>query len=105
MSNIIRSWNGRTIRQREDGYLCLTDMAQATGKRVQDWTDLKTTNSYLVALGTSVNIVTDQLVCTIKHGLNEQRGTWGHRKVAIRFAQWCSDEFANFHGVLQLDLF
>ena len=27
-------------------------------------------------------------------GNNEQRGTWGHPKVAIRFAQWCSDNFA-----------
>lgn len=34
MSNIIRQWNGRTIRQREQGYLSATDMCQACDKKV-----------------------------------------------------------------------
>jgi hypothetical protein len=35
------------------------------------------------------------LVETWKGGNNLSKGgTWGHPKVAIRFAQWCSDDFA-----------
>lgn len=34
MNNFIKSWNGRTIRIRNDRYVSLTDMAQATGEPV-----------------------------------------------------------------------
>lgn len=33
---IIREWNGKVIRQREDGYLSATDMCQACGKKMND---------------------------------------------------------------------
>lgn len=69
-------------------------MAQATNKKVNDWTRLESAKSYLVALSTSTGIPVDRLVNTKLDGANEDRGTWAHRKVAIRFAQWCSDEFA-----------
>lgn len=92
---LARTWNGRTIRQRADGYLSLTDMAQACGKRYPDWSRLESTKSYLVTLSRSVQIPTDHLIeVNESSGSNESRGTWGHRRVAIRFAQWCSDEFA-----------
>jgi hypothetical protein len=48
----------------------------------------------LEVLSGSVQIPTDQLIQVNEStGSNESRGTWGHPKVAIRFAQWCSDEF------------
>ncbi|WP_414575174.1 KilA-N domain-containing protein [Anabaena sp. CCY 9402-a] len=93
-SSIIRGWNGRVVRQREDGYMSLTDMAQACGKRLNNWSQLESTKSYLVALSTCTGIPADVLINTIVYGDNSNRGTWGHRKVALRFAQWCSDEFA-----------
>lgn len=37
--------------------------------------------------------ITD-LVQVIQGGDPQNQGTWGHPKVAIRFAQWCSEEFA-----------
>jgi hypothetical protein len=37
MNNIIKSWNGRTIRIRSDRYVSLTDMARATGEGVNDF--------------------------------------------------------------------
>jgi hypothetical protein len=70
-------------------------MAQACGKRFPDWNRLVSTKSYLDVLSKSVQIPVDQLIDVNEStGTNEDRGTWGHPKVAIRFAQWCSDDFA-----------
>lgn len=94
MTNLIKSWNDRTIRIRGDRYVSLTDMAQASGKQFGHWNNLKSTKSYLDTLSRSIHIAIDDLVQVKTNGLNEDRGTWGHPKVAIRFAQWCNDEFA-----------
>lgn len=93
-NNIIKSWNDRAIRIRVDRYVSLTDMAQAGGKLFADWNRQSRTKSYLEALSGSMGIPIDILVEVNSSGLNEDRGTWGHPKVALRFAQWCSDEFA-----------
>ena len=95
MHNLIKSWNDRVIRIRRDRYVSLTDMAQAVGKLFADWSRLKSTKSYLATLSRSMGVPIDSLVqVNESEGSNEDRGTWGHPKVAIRFAQWCSDEFA-----------
>jgi hypothetical protein len=94
--NIIKSWNGKLIRFREsDQYGCLTDMANATGKRVSHWLENKTTKEYLSVLSRSTGIPTHILLeVNDSTGTNEERGTWAHRRLCIRFAQWCSQEFA-----------
>lgn len=90
-----RIWNGRNIRQREDGYICLTDMAIANGKLIADWYRLKSTEEYLQELEGSMGIPIDQFVqINESAGANESRGTWGHRRVAVRVAQWCNVRFA-----------
>ena len=94
MSNFIKSWNDRNIRIRSDRYVSLTDMAQATGKQFGHWNNLKSTKSYLKALESVIQIAITDLVQVIQGGDPQNQGTWGHPKVAIRFAQWCSDEFA-----------
>jgi hypothetical protein len=94
MNNIIRNWNNRTIRIRDDRYVSLTDMAQATGKLFADWNRLSSTKSYLATLSSVMMIPTTSLVQVIQGGNPQNQGTWAHPKVAIRFAQWCSDEFA-----------
>lgn len=91
---ILREWDGKRIRIREDRYVCLTDMAKASGKLLGDWLRLESTKSYLQALSRSMGIPIDQLTQKVTTGKNRDRGTWGHPKVALRFAQWCSDEFA-----------
>lgn len=91
---LLRQWNGKTIRQRADGYICLTDMAAAVDKRYFDWSRLSTSESYLEALSRSTGIPVDRLIEVLVEVPNDQKGTWGHRRVAIRFAQWCSDAFA-----------
>lgn len=95
MTNLIKAWNNRQIRIRSDRYVSLTDMAQAAGKLLADWNRAKTSKSYLETLSRSMGIPIDQLIqINESTGDNDSRGTWGHPKVAIRFAQWCSDEFA-----------
>lgn len=92
---ILRDWNGKSIRHREDGFMSLTDMCQAGGKMFGHWHGLKSTQEYLEAL-------------TAKHyrdhdngpiesnigGSPEKTGTWGDRRVALRLAQWISPQFA-----------
>jgi phage antirepressor YoqD-like protein len=101
MTNLIKNWNDRAIRIRSDRYVSLTDTAQATGKNLGHWLENKATHSYLNVMSTKVGIPTmaqnqgfQALVETRKGGDVSNSGTWGHPKVAIRFAQWCSDEFA-----------
>lgn len=109
MESIIRSWNGRTIRQREDGYLSLTDMAQATGKLFGNWYRLQDTQEYLEALaldtGLSIRMaeiesksrysdVNSALIEIKEGGISENQGTWGHRLVALEFARWLSKPLA-----------
>ena len=87
-----REWNNRKIRIRpEDRYVCLTDMAKAVGKEFKHWNSLDGTKSYLAVFSKKVGIPTDKLL-EVTSGRNG--GTWAHPKIAIRFAQWCSDEFA-----------
>ena len=94
MTNIIKNWNGKTIRIRKDRYVSLTDMAQACGKLYGHWGRLESTKSYLETLSSVIQIRITELVQVIQGGSPENQGTWGHPKVAIRFAQWCSNEFA-----------
>jgi len=91
---IAREWNEKTIRQREDGYISATDMCSSVGKYFADWQRLKSTDAYLQALERSVGFPTDQLIQIVNDGSNDERGTWVHRKVAIRLAQWLSPELA-----------
>jgi hypothetical protein len=94
--NIIRSWNGKTIRQREDGYLSATDMCQACDKRWNNWERLDSTKEYLEALYNKhySDVSNGQLIDSRVGGLPETTGTWIYRKVALRLAQWLSPEFA-----------
>ncbi len=101
MSNIIKHWNNKNIRIRSDRYVSLTDMAQATGKNVNDFFRLNKTKSYLQTLSSVTGFPVTaqnqgfQALIEIRQGGDPQnQGTWGHPKVAIRFAQWCNDEFA-----------
>jgi phage antirepressor YoqD-like protein len=91
---IVREYHGGRIRQRPDGYLSLTDMAQATGRMVNHWRSNASTAAFLQALRGSTGIPVDVLVEVNAGGLNEERGTWGHPQAAHHFALWCSPEFA-----------
>jgi hypothetical protein len=101
MDIIPREYQGNKIRQREDNYISATDMCKANGKLFAGWYRLESTKEYLEALSSVMQIPTSaenqgfQALVEIKKGGNpELQGTWVHRKVAIRLAQWLSPMFA-----------
>lgn len=99
MSNLVtKNFNNAvvTFDLSNDVMINLTEMAKANGKRTNDWLSLPSTQSYLTALknfntGKSGSETKQELI--VKNGGNNP-GTWGSRRVAIRLAQWLSDEFA-----------
>jgi hypothetical protein len=93
MNNIIRhSYNGAIISQESDGYVCLTDMAKASGKQVNDYLRLDSTKAYLEGLSMETGIPVSSLIRIVK-GKNKAQGTWAHPEIAIDFAQWCNVSF------------
>jgi KilA-N domain len=89
--SIIKSYKGKNIRiNPSDQYVCLTDMATAGNKLIADWLRLNATSVYLKAFELAMGIPIEKLL----HVGEGSTGTWAHRKIAIRFAQWCSPEFA-----------
>ena len=86
------NYNGSIISQDTEGYVSLTDMAQAVGKRVNDYSRLSSTQEYIEALSVDTGIPVSALVKTFKGG-NEKQGTWAHPEIAIDFAQWCNPQF------------
>ena len=104
----IHDYNNNCIPQREDGYVSLTAMAKATGKKVSHYLQLDSSKTYHTALSSDAGIPASQLIQVVKgqHADGREQGTWAHVEVAIDFAQWCSVEFriwANRHlrGELQ----
>ncbi len=96
MNHLIRTWNGRIIRHRQDGYLSATDMAQACNKLWGNWYRLDSTKEYLEVLKKRrySDLNNGTLVDIVQGGVADLQGTWVYRKVAIRFAQWLNAEFA-----------
>ena len=82
------NYNGSVIQRRDDGFVSLTQMCLANGKRLDNWLRLKGTQSYLETLANSLS----SEVVYSEEGVNG--GTWGHPSVAINLARWLSDEFA-----------
>ena len=90
MSNVaIFNYNNQVITRRNDGFVNLTQMCQANGKRLDHWKALKATNAYIAEL--QVNYPESRVVYS-EEGVNG--GTWGHPSLAINLARWISPEFA-----------
>ena len=89
--------NGLQISQRqEDGYLNLTQMAQANGKLIADYLRLDTTKAFINKLSMDMGIPISKLIQIRRGKPAHLQGTWGHPKVAIHCAIWCDAEFAVF---------
>lgn len=82
-------YNGQLIQRRDNGFVNLTQMCQANGKRLDNWLRLKSTQRYLSKLSHSLR--SEVLESDI--GGNHE-GTWGHRSLAVNLARWLSDDFA-----------
>jgi hypothetical protein len=93
MATIIvkHDWNGHQVRQRSiDGYVNLTDMCKAEGKRVGDFLALPTTEAYILALAIDLDLLPENLV-TKKRGSHV--GTFAHPEIAIECARWVNMAF------------
>lgn len=95
MTNLIaREWNGKTIRQREDGKFNLNDMAKACGKEVSDWYRNSSTKELIDAVATNLQISRNEVIEQVRGGSDiDARGTWAHRLIAIEFAGWANVQF------------
>ena len=96
MSGIqIFDYNGNGVTFRKGDYVMVsaTEMAKPFGKLVGDRLRLKSTNEFLNALSTDMQIPISELIQSVKGGTGEQ-GTWLHEDAAIEFARWLSPAFA-----------
>lgn len=95
---IVHQFNESTIQLRAtDGYINLNQMADATGKRIDNWLRLQETTSLLREFNSQQNIDSSDprdrcfAVITVQ---GRRGGTWAHPDIAIQFAQWCDPKFA-----------
>ena len=75
------------VYRKEDGYVDVTNLCKAGGKKYNHWNSLEKTQDFIKVVSMSVGIPTDLLI------QNEDRRTWVHPQVAINIAQWISPEF------------
>lgn len=80
------AYNGQTITQRQDGYINLTQMCLANGKRIDHWKELKATKSYIAEL--SSHYPESPVLDTVNGGNTESIGTWGHPLLAQELQRW-----------------
>lgn len=83
------NYNGSIIQRRDDGFISLTQMCQANGKRIDHWKELKATKAYIQELQSEYP---ESRV--IESGRGGDGGTWGHPSLAINLARWISPKFA-----------
>jgi hypothetical protein len=89
-SFLSKDFEGKRIRLNPiDRYVCLTDMARNTGKKVNDFLRLENTREFIEALSFVTGIpVTNLLIVGDK-----STRTWAHPHVAIKFAGRLSAKF------------
>jgi hypothetical protein len=96
---------------RKGAYCNLNDIAEATGKRLDNWMRLKSTKDYVAAFkadrsyngkepfkivrGDIRRLKPIQATNSLQNeGTGERlEGTWAHPDLAIEFARWCSPAF------------
>jgi hypothetical protein len=98
---IPRWFNDSQINQRvTDGYINLNQIADAAGKRIQDWLDNKGTQELIGQFEAEQNLHhadqrdVEPALITSRARVDRGGGTWAHPDIAIQFAQWCNPAFA-----------
>ncbi len=93
------SFNDQGIRfENRNGvvWVCLTDMAKASGKKVSHWQQLAATQELINTLQNSdAGIPASPVIEIVKGGNLDSidQGTWATEEVAIDFAAWCNVGF------------
>lgn len=89
-NSIIKLFEGKKIRiDPTNNYPCLTDMARATGKKVNDFLRLDSTNDFIGELSFVAGIPVTNLLFVG----DKSTGSWAHPQLAIKFAGWLSAKF------------
>ncbi len=90
MTNIIKfDFQGQLHSFSADGWFNATEAATRFGKAPAEWLRLPGTISYLAAFKRKYGEIPH-----LKTRRGAGGGTWLHPKLAVRFAQWLSDDFA-----------
>jgi len=82
------------ISRPKDGYINATQLCKAGSKEYSNWFKNSKTEEFLQELEGSLLIRRNVLIQVNVDGLNENRCTWVHPRVAIHIAQWISPKFA-----------
>lgn len=92
MTNLtVFEYQGQKISRRQNGFVNLTQMCQANGKRLDHFMKSNKTQDYIKCLERSLQMGVTEIVQGGDPGL---QGTWGHPSLAINLARWISPEFA-----------
>jgi len=84
---------GYEIEHREeDGYINISNLCKAGGKKFNGWNRLQKTKAFLQVLSESAQIHADSLI-VYNCAYGKERSTWVHPQVAINIAQWISPKF------------
>ena len=81
------------LYRKKDGFVDVTNLCKAGGKKYNDWNRLEKTQAFLRVLSGSAGIPADLLIQSVTGGNCKNQGTWVHPQVAINIAQWISPEF------------
>ena len=76
----------------DDGFINITNLCKAGGKKFNDWNRLDKTKRFLDVLSATTGIPVVKLLKQ-EQGGNGERHTWAHPQVSINIAQWISPEF------------
>lgn len=88
----LNDFQGFTIPQREeDGYFYVTPMAQAVGKRWNDYTRTQQYNEYIQVVASKTGIPANELIQAVTG-----HGSWAHPYIAVDFASWCNAHLKYF---------
>ena len=80
----------------EDGFINITNLCKAGGKKFNDWNRLDKTKKYLQVLSLETGIPVSSLIKVgsgYKNNVSNMKETWAHPQVSINIAQWISPEF------------
>ena len=81
------------VYRKEDGYVDVTNLCKAGGKKFNHWNSLEKTQAFIKVLSNEAGIPVSKLIEVISGGNFKNQGTWAHPQVAINIAQWISPEF------------
>ncbi len=88
---ISKAFSGKHIRINSiDHYVCLTDMAKATGRKVNDFLRLDNTQDFINELSSNTGYPAIELLIATAGNTGK---TWAHPQIAIKFAGWLSPAF------------